>query len=127
MKNLEGKKFAIPKICLDMDLNERVGSEFEKAIKILRDNGAEVDEYDIDSLNHTIETYNILVNGEIASNMARFDSIRYGHRTDKNFENIEEMYRASRSEGFGDEVKRRIMIGTHILSMIMQMSIIIRL
>lgn len=117
IKNLEGKKFAIPKTYLEMDLNERVRSELEKAIEILRDNGAQVDEYDIESLNHTIETYNILVNGEIASNLARFDSIRYGHRTDKKFETIEEMYRASRSEGFGDEVKRRIMIGTNILSM----------
>lgn len=117
IKNLDGVKFAIPKLYLEMDLNERVRREFEEAIKILRDNGAIVDEYDISSLGHTIETYNILVNGEIASNMARFDSIRYGHRTSKEYENIEEMYRASRSEGFGEEVKRRIMIGTHILSM----------
>lgn len=117
IKNLKGKKFAIPKTYLSMDLNERVRSEFNKAIENLKDNGAIVEEYDIESLSHVVETYNILVNGEIASNMARFDSIRYGHRTDKKFETIEEMYRASRSEGFGDEVKRRIMIGTHILSM----------
>lgn len=117
IKNLEGKKFAIPKIYLEMDLEKRVREELEKAIEILKENGAIVEDYDIESLNHTIETYNILVNGEIASNMARFDSIRFGHRTDKKFETIEEMYRASRSEGFGDEVKRRIMIGTHILSM----------
>lgn len=117
IKNLKGKKFAIPKTYLSMDLNERVRSEFTKAIENLKENGAIVEEYDIESLSHVVETYNILVNGEIASNMARFDSIRYGHRTDKKFETIEEMYRASRSEGFGDEVKRRIMIGTHILSM----------
>lgn len=117
IKNLEGKKFAIPKTYLDMDLNDRVRGELDKAIEVLKDNGAVVEAYDIDSLNHTIETYNILVNGEIASNLARFDSIRYGHRTDKKFDTIEEMYRASRQEGFGEEVKRRIMIGTHILSM----------
>lgn len=117
IKNLEGVKFAIPKLYLEMNLNERVRKEFEEAIKVLRDNGAIVEEYDINSLAHTIETYNILVNGEVASNMARFDSVRYGHRTSKDYENIEEMYRASRSEGFGEEVKRRIMIGTHILSM----------
>ena len=117
IKNLEGKKFAIPQTYLDMDLNKRVRGELDKAIEILKDNGAKVEAYDIDSLNHTIETYNILVNGEIASNLARFDSIRYGHRTDKKFDTVEEMYRASRQEGFGEEVKRRIMIGTHILSM----------
>jgi len=117
IKSLDGLKVAIPKQYLEMKLNGRVKEEFDNAISILRDNGAIVEEYDIKSLKYIIETYNILVNGEIASNMARFDSIRYGHRTDKDYETIEEMYRKSRSEGFGEEVKRRIMIGTHILSM----------
>lgn len=113
---LKGLKIAIPKIYLDMKLSEDVDREFKKAINVFKNNGAEIVEYDIKSLNYVIETYHILVNGEISSNMSRFNSIIYGHRTSE-FTNIEEMYRKSRSEGFGDEVKRRIMIGTHILSL----------
>lgn len=116
-ENLKGVKFAIPSSFLEMDLDKEVKSEFDKAINILKANGAIVEPYKIDSLKYLIETYNILVNGEISSNMARFDSVRYGHRTDKEFKDIEEMYKISRGEGFGDEVKRRIMIGTHILSL----------
>lgn len=114
--NLKGLKVAIPSIYMDMDLDKDVKAEFDKAIDILLKNGAIVEEYPIESLKYVIETYHILVNGEIASNMARFDSVIYGHRTD-DFSNIEEMYRKSRAEGFGEEVKRRIMIGTHILSL----------
>lgn len=116
-ENLKGIKFAIPSAFLDMDLDKDVKSEFGKAIKILKSSGAIVEAYDIDSLKYVIETYNILVNGEISSNMARFDSIRFGHRTKKDFDSIEDMYKKSRGEGFGNEVKRRIMIGTHILSL----------
>lgn len=114
--NLKGLKVAIPSIYMDMDLDKDVMAEFDKAIDILLKNGAIVEEYPIESLKYVIETYHILVNGEIASNMARFDSVIYGHRAD-DFSNIEEMYRKSRAEGFGEEVKRRIMIGTHILSL----------
>lgn len=116
-ENLKGVKFAIPSAFLDMEIDPTVRSEFEKAIEVLKKNGATVEPYKIDSLKYLIETYNILVNGEISSNMSRFDSVRFGHRTDRKFNNIEEMYKMSRGEGFGNEVKRRIMIGTHILSL----------
>ncbi len=114
--SLKGIKVAIPKIYLDMNLDKDIKGEFNKAIDILLENGAIVEEFNIESLKYVIETYHILVNGEIASNLARFDSVIYGHRAE-NFSNIEEMYRKSRREGFGNEVKRRIMIGTHILSL----------
>lgn len=116
-ENLKGVKFAIPSAFLDMDIDPIVKGEFEKAIEVLKSNGAIVESYKIDSLKYLIETYNILVNGEISSNMSRFDSVRFGHRTQREFSNIEEMYKMSRGEGFGNEVKRRIMIGTHILSL----------
>lgn len=116
LDNLRGLKIAIPSIYMDMDLDKNIKDEFNKAIDILLKHGAIVEEYSIDSLKYVIETYHILVNGEISSNMSRFDSIIYGHRTE-DFSNIEEMYRKSRAEGFGEEVKRRIMIGTHILSL----------
>lgn len=109
-------KIAIPKLYMDMDLNPEVKSEFEKAVKVFKDNGAKVEVVDMKSLEHVIETYHILTNGEISSNLARFDSLRYGHRTE-NYTTYDEMFKKSRQEGFGDEVKRRIMIGTHILSL----------
>ena len=77
--NLKGLKVAIPSIYMDMDLDKDVKAEFDKAIDILLKNGAIVEEYPIESLKYVIETYHILVNGEIASNMARFDSVIYGH------------------------------------------------
>lgn len=113
---LKNKKIAIPKIYMEMDLKENVMSEFERAIKKFQDLGGEVEIIDLPYLKYVIETYHILVNGEIAPNMARFDGLRFGHRT-KEYGSIEEMYRKSRGEGFGKEVKKRIMIGTHILSL----------
>lgn len=113
---LKGKKLAIPKMYMDMKLEPRVKQDFDKAIKTLEDKGVSIDYIEVESLKYVIETYHILVNGEIASNLERFDGIRYGHRTEE-YENIEELYRRTRAEGFGDEVKRRIMIGTHILSL----------
>ncbi|MDO5715155.1 MAG: Asp-tRNA(Asn)/Glu-tRNA(Gln) amidotransferase subunit GatA [Tissierellia bacterium] len=114
---LKKLKIAVPKLYLEMDLEPRVMDEFKKSIEILKEQGATVETYDIESLQYVIETYHILANGEIAPNMARFDGLRYGHRTEEDYETIEEFYRKSRGEGFGDEVKRRIMIGTHILSL----------
>lgn len=113
---LKDLKIAIPKLYMDMNLDNRVKSDFDKAIKTFTDNGAKIEIIEMNSLENVIETYHILTNGEIAANMSRFDSLRYGHRTN-DYETFEEMFRKSRSEGFGDEVKRRVMIGTHILSL----------
>ncbi|EFI42580.1 Asp-tRNA(Asn)/Glu-tRNA(Gln) amidotransferase subunit GatA [Peptoniphilus sp. oral taxon 386] len=113
---LKNMKIAIPSLYMNMKLNDRVKADFDKAINVFKNAGAIIDIVDMSSLKYVIETYHILVNGEIAPNMARFDGLRYGHRTE-NYDTFEEMYRKSRAEGFGDEVKRRIMIGTHILSL----------
>ncbi|RVU54795.1 Asp-tRNA(Asn)/Glu-tRNA(Gln) amidotransferase subunit GatA [Anaerosphaera multitolerans] len=116
VENLKDLKIAVPKTYMDMDLDGRIKSDFNEAMEILKSNGAEIDFIEIKSLNYILETYHILVNGELAPNMARFDGVRFGHRTN-DYDNIDELYRKSRAEGFGDEVKRRIMIGTHILSL----------
>lgn len=116
VEKLKGLKVAVPDILESAKISKEVRAEFEKAIEILKAKGATVDYIPMDDLKYGIECYHILVNGEIAPNMARFDGLRYGYRTEE-YENVEEMYRKSRSEAFGDEVKRRIMIGTHILSM----------
>lgn len=109
-------KVAIPKIYMEMELEDRVKDDFELAIKTYRDLGAKVEVVEMNSLEYVVPIYHILTNGEISSNMSRFDSLRYGHRAE-NFDNYEEMFKKSRSEGFGKEVKKRIMIGTHILSL----------
>ncbi|MDO5040610.1 MAG: Asp-tRNA(Asn)/Glu-tRNA(Gln) amidotransferase subunit GatA [Peptoniphilus sp.] len=113
---LKDLRIVIPKLYMDLELDPTVKDQYEKAIDLFEKNGAKIEVVPMDSLKYVIETYYILTNGEIAPNMARFDGLRYGHRTDK-YENYEEMFRKSRAEGFGDEVKRRIMIGTHILSL----------
>lgn len=114
---LKDKKIAVPKEYLEMDLNPLVMKNFLETINILKSAGAQIEEVSLKSLEYTIQTYHILVNGEIASNLARFDSLRYGHRTNENYSSYEEMFKKSRAEGFGDEVKKRIMVGTHILSL----------
>ncbi|CDZ75314.1 Glutamyl-tRNA(Gln) amidotransferase subunit A [Peptoniphilus sp. ING2-D1G] len=113
---LKGLRIIIPKLYMDLELISEVKSQYEKAIEIFEKKGAKIEIVPMDSLKYVIETYHILTNGEIAPNMARFDGLRYGHRTDE-YETYEEMFKKSRAEGFGDEVKRRIMIGTHILSL----------
>lgn len=115
-ESLDGLKFAVPELYEDKDLDDSIRESYETVKKTLEENGAAVDVVKMDSLAYVIETYHILVNGEVAPNMSRFDGLRFGHRA-KDYDNIDEMYIKSRSEAFGDEVKRRIMIGTHILSL----------
>ena len=77
--------------------------------------GAEVEEFSLDIANYALAPYSIIACAEASSNLGRFDGIRYGYRTE-NFTNLKEIYKNSRSEGFGDEVKRRIILGTYVLS-----------
>lgn len=113
---LNGLKIALPKAYAEMELVEPIKSEFENAISLLKSKGAVVETVEMDSLKYVLETYHILVNGEIAPNMARFDGLVFGNRA-KDYDTVFDMYTKSRSDAFGDEVKRRIMIGTHILSL----------
>lgn len=113
---LNGLKIALPKAYAEMELVEPIKSEFENAISLLKSKGAIVEIVEMDSLKYVLETYHILVNGEIAPNMARFDGLVFGNRA-KDYDTVFDMYTKSRSAAFGDEVKRRIMIGTHILSL----------
>ncbi|MCD1147215.1 Asp-tRNA(Asn)/Glu-tRNA(Gln) amidotransferase subunit GatA [Peptoniphilus sp. KCTC 25270] len=115
-KPVEELRIAVPDIMKDFDVEDEVQEAFDSLLERLMAKGAKVEYVPMPYLRGTIEVYHILVNGEIAPNMSRFDGIRYGHRAE-NYENLDELYIRTRSEGFGDEVKRRIMIGTHILSM----------
>ena len=94
---------------------DEVREQIEKQIDCLRAAGAEIIEVSLPHLDYTIPAYYVLATAEASSNLERYDGARYGHRA-KNVEDLEEMYVQSRTQGFGPEVKRRIMLGTFVLS-----------
>ena len=116
LKNdVKGLKIGIPKEYFGEGINEEVKKKLQEAIQIYKKLGAEVEEFSLDIAEYALATYYIIACAEASSNLGRFDGIRYGYRTE-NFSNLRELYRNSRSEGFGPEVKRRIILGTYVLS-----------
>lgn len=114
-KDLRGKKIGIPKEYFGEGLSEGVRKAVLEAVKVLKENGAEVSECSLPLAEYSLGVYYILASAEASSNLSRFDGIRYGHRAE-NFEDAVDIFFKSRSEGFGKEVKRRIMLGTYALS-----------
>lgn len=112
---MEGIRIGIPKEYFIEGIDAEVGAALEKAIDAYRKLGADIKEISLPHTEYAVAAYYILATAEASSNLARYDGVRYGHRT-KSPKDLLEMYRNSRSEGFGPEVKRRIMIGTHVLS-----------
>lgn len=113
---IKGMKIGVPiEFIEENGLNEEIKEVILENIKILRDLGAEIEEFSLPSTKDALAPYYIISSAEASSNLARFDSIRYGYRA-KDYNSIEELVEKSRSEGFGKEVKRRIMIGTYVLS-----------
>ncbi len=116
LKNdVKGLKIAVPKEFFAEGINPEVKSTLEKAIEKYKELGAVVEEVSLDIANYALAAYYIIACAEASSNLGRFDGIRYGHRSEK-FNNLRDIYINSRSEGFGDEVKRRIILGTYVLS-----------
>ena len=116
LKNdVKGLKIGVPKEFFGEGINEEVKAKLKEAIEKYKEMGAEVEEFSLDIANYALATYYIIACAEASSNLGRFDGIRYGYRTE-NFTNLKEIYKNSRSEGFGDEVKRRIILGTYVLS-----------
>jgi aspartyl-tRNA(Asn)/glutamyl-tRNA(Gln) amidotransferase subunit A len=114
-KELEpGTTLGIPWDFLE-GLNAESRQNFEEAIGVMKQLGAKVVEVNLDILKYSIAVYYILATAEASTNLARFDGIRYGVRS-KEAKNLEEIYEQSRKEGFGKEVKKRIMLGTYVLS-----------
>ena len=114
-KDVKGLKIGVPKEFFGEGINEEVKQSLENAIKKYKELGAEIEEFSLDIAQYALATYYIVACAEASSNLGRFDGIRYGYRT-KEFKNLKELYRKSRSEGFGPEVKRRIILGTYVLS-----------
>lgn len=114
-KEIKGSKVGVIKELLGEGVSADVKKAVEAAIQTYKDLGAEIVEISLPLLEHSIGVYYILATAEASSNLARFDGVKYGHRT-KDAKNLLEMYTKTRAEGFGDEVKRRIMLGTYALS-----------
>jgi len=114
-KDIRGKRIGIPKEFFGEGLNDDVRKSVEEAIRVLKDNGAIIEECSLPLSEYALAVYYIIASAEASSNLSRFDGIRYGHRT-KEFNDAVDIYYKSRNEGFGKEVKRRIMLGTYALS-----------
>ena len=108
-------KIGIPKEYFSDGINVEVKAKLEETIEKYRQLGAEVEEFSLSIADYALATYYIIACAEASSNLGRFDGIRYGYRT-KNFSNLKDIYKNSRSEAFGSEVKRRIILGTYVLS-----------
>ena len=113
--NVKGLKIGIPKEFFGEGINQEVKESLEKAIEKYKELGAEVEECSLDIAKYSLAAYYIIACAEASSNLGRFDGIRYTYRT-KEFSNLKELYKKTRSEGFGPEVKRRIILGTYVLS-----------
>ncbi len=114
--NLKGKKIGIPKEYNVEGMPEEISKIWQKGADILKAQGAEIVEVSLPHTKYALPVYYTIAPAEASSNLARYDGVRYGHRTSQKFSTLDEMYEKTRAEGFGAEVKRRIMIGTYVLS-----------
>ncbi len=113
--DVKGLKIAVPKEYIGEGVDEEVKNRVMEALKVLEGMGAEWEEVSLPHSKYGVATYYLLASSEASSNLARFDGVRYGVRAE-DAKNLLELYNKTRSEGFGDEVKRRIMLGTFALS-----------
>ncbi len=113
--DIRGLKIGLPKEYFAEGLDADVGRVIETAIQEYRRLGAEIVDIGLPNANLAIPVYYVVAPAECSSNLSRFDGVRFGHRCD-NPDDLEDLYKRSRDEGFGDEVKRRILIGTYVLS-----------
>ena len=112
--NIKGKKIGIPNEYRIDDMPKEIEELWSKGIEYVKDCGAEIIDISLPHTNYALATYYIVAPAEASSNLARYDGVKYGFRSIG--KNLIDMYEKTRSEGFGDEVKRRIMIGTYVLS-----------
>jgi len=114
-KDIKGARIGVPRALFNEGLDEEVRASVEAAIDVYRELGAEVIDIELPHAKYCIAVYYIIATAEASSNLARFDGVRYGFRAE-DAPTLREMYKRTRDEGFGAEVKRRIMLGTYVLS-----------
>jgi len=115
INDVKGMKIGIPNDYVGEGINEDVKNAILKSAETYKALGAEVEFFNMKASKYALPAYYIISSAEASSNLARYDGIKYGYRTDS-FENLDDLYKKTRSEGFGKEVKRRIMLGTYALS-----------
>jgi len=113
--DVKGMRIGIPKDYLGEGLDSEVKDAILKAAAVLEEKGAVVEQFDLNLTEYAIPAYYVIASAEASSNLSRFDGVKYGYRAPE-FEGLHQMYKRSRSEGFGEEVKRRIMLGSFVLS-----------
>ena len=110
-----GMKFGVPKEYLAEGINPEVKEAFMNVLKVLTEMGASVEFFSVKTMEYMIPAYYIIASAEASSNLERFDGVKYGYRA-KDYDGLHDMYKRTRTEGFGEEVKRRIMLGSFVLS-----------
>ena len=115
VRDVKGLRIGLPKDYFGEGLDSEVKAAIFKAAETFRRMGAIVEEFDLDLVQYAIPAYYIIASAEASSNLERFDGVKYGYRT-KEYSDLHSMYKKTRSEGFGSEVKRRIMLGSFVLS-----------
>ncbi|MCR3956404.1 MAG: Asp-tRNA(Asn)/Glu-tRNA(Gln) amidotransferase subunit GatA [Gudongella sp.] len=115
--SLKGLRVALPEEYRNLRItgDEKIQERFRETVKVFEDAGAIIDYVSLPSLEYSLETYYIIMSSEVSTNLSRFDGVRFGYRTE-NYETLDELYTNSRTEAFGEETKRRIMLGTYSLS-----------
>ncbi len=113
--DVRGLKIGLPRECFSEGLDADVSARVLEAAKTFEEMGADVGEISLPFLDYVIPAYYIIACAEASSNLSRFDGVKYGFRS-QNYDGLTDLYNATRSEGFGDEVKKRILLGTFVLS-----------
>lgn len=115
-EDIKEMKIAIPNFYMSDKVNPEIKNRMLEIIDNLKNDGVTIDYVDIPFIEYSVPLYEIIALAEASSNLARFDGVRYGYSTKKEVSNIDEMYKKTRGEAFGNEVKRRMMIGSYVLS-----------
>ncbi len=115
-KSVKGMRIGIPKEYRVDGLNEEISKEWDRIAQILKDAGAELVDISLATTKYAGPVYYIIAPAEASANLSRYDGVRFGFRADGPFDNLDDMYLKTRSQGFGDEVQRRILMGTYVLS-----------
>ena len=115
VNDVKGMKIGVPSSFVNDGINNDVKEAYDNSVNTLKELGAEIVDVKLEYAKYSLATYYIIATAEASSNLGRYDGIRYGHRA-KEFSDLIDLYTKSRTEGFGDEVKRRIMLGTYVLS-----------
>ncbi len=113
--DVKGMRIGIPKDYLGEGIEPEVKESILKAAEVLKGKGAVIEEFELHSVEFAVPSYYVIACAEASSNLSRFDGVKYGYRT-PDFEGLQDVYKKTRSEGFGNEVKRRMMIGAFVLS-----------